>query len=187
MIGDILIQALYYAVAMGVGVFILSFIMRGFMFRFVKARLSFGKNKMIKIRGVDRDFFRLGRMEEGFLVFKYIDGEKRLKVPSRDYFYRCMGVDWVDVDDITNAIVKPDLSAVVGFDAQAYSELYKRALYRPSVDDKRGKIIMGLLVLIVVLVIVGGILTYRYGYSTDWIREQVAGMTQTLNAMAGGT
>ena len=165
---EILIQTGYYFVAMCIGIFLISIIQRGLFWPFVKVRLSFGKLIMVKSRAVHRDYFMVGKIEEGFLVYGDKLNGKRISIKNNSFFYRVCGLMWVDVEDEKGALCKPDYSTEPGFDAVKYNNLYVRTLMRPSVADNQDKIIIGALFLIIVLIIVAGFLVYQNGYSLDF-------------------
>jgi len=95
----ILLQAFYYATVMALSVMFLGFIMKGFLFKFLKVKMTFGKYVLVKLRGITRDFFEVGWIEEGFLVYKYNKDEKRVSLNDNSAFYRSVGVSWIDIDE----------------------------------------------------------------------------------------
>jgi len=145
--------------------------MRGFFWQFLRVKVSLGKFVLVKIRAVNRDYYRVGRVHEGFLVYKPTKHEKRISIPDSSVFYRSLGISWVDLDDEKNALVKPDFSTVTGFDAIKYNNLYLRALYSPKIADTMEKIIIGLLVLAVILIAINLFFTYN-GYDAIGIIKQ---------------
>ena len=174
MFQEILIQAGYYGVAMSIGIFLISIIQRGLFWPFVKVRLSFGKLIMVKSRAVHRDYFMVGKIEEGFLAYGDKANQKRISIPDSSFFYRVCGLMWVDVDDEKGALCKPDYTTASGFDPVKYNNLYIRTLMRPSVADNQDKLIIGALLLIIVLIIVVGFLVYKNGYSLEFIISKIS-------------
>jgi hypothetical protein len=65
--------------------------------------------------------------------------------------YRCMSVNWIDIDEESNSICKCDYSAVSGFDSKKYSDLYVMCLQKPSQTDMIQKVIIICLCVILVL------------------------------------
>ena len=176
----ILIQAAYYFVVLVLGLLIVAIVQKGFFVPYIKVRLSFGKFLLCKIRAVNRDYFRVGRIEEGFLVYQGVSGIKRISIEDSSVFYRSIAVVWIDIDDEKNAICKPDYSAIPGFDAIKYDNLYKRALTRPSVNDNREKIIIGMLGLGLLFLVVLGFLVYKNGYSLEFIMQKIGSIGGTV-------
>jgi len=158
-------QSIYYLTVLVLSLFIVSFIQKGFFWKFLRVKISFGKYTMVKIRSINRDFYTVGTIQEGFLIFKPYKDYKRLSVPSKDAFYRSMGVSWIDIDDQKNAICMPDYSTVTGFDAEKYNDLYKRALLKPALVDTKERIIIGAIVIIGLICI--GILYFTYIQGND--------------------
>jgi hypothetical protein len=176
MIQELLLQVAYYFVAMLFGLVLSGLLLRGYFGVLIRVRLSWGKLLVVKIRQVHRDYIKVGEVKDGFLVYGRKQTEKRIAIPSNEYFYRVGGLMWVDVDEELNALVKPDYSGVSGFDAVKYNNLYIRTLFKPSVADNQDKIIIIGLLLIVVLIVVVGFLVYKNGYSLNFLVEK-AGAT----------
>jgi len=148
---EVLLQTLYYAVVMGLAIFFISFILRGFFWKFLKVKISFGRLILVKIRGINRDYFAVGEIEENFLVYKdpmLKKQEKRINIKDNKAFYKVLGITAIDVDNQTNNVCYPDYTVVEGFDSAKYNNLYLRALYTPQITDNKDKLIIVLLVLI---------------------------------------
>lgn len=161
----ILVQTISYAVVLLLALLIVSFLQRGFFWKYFRVRLSFGKLIMVKVRAINRDFYRVGRITEGFLIYKGDKNNKRLVIKDKSCFYRSLAVTWVDVDDETNAISKVDYTTVSGFDAVKYNDLFLRALYKPNIADTKEKLIIGAIVIIGLMVI--GCLYFQYVTNKD--------------------
>lgn len=160
MVHPVFIQTFYYGIVMLLGAAIIGFFMKGFFWKFVKVKMSFGKYIMVKIKCIDKDIYSVGHVEEGFLCFKAHSKDKRISIEDSSPFYRSLGVNWIDVDDQKNAICKPDYSTVSGFNAAKYNDLYVRALYSPQIADKTERLMLALLVGIAIGIVVIGIIVY---------------------------
>lgn len=159
---DILIQAGYYGLVMVITIAILSMMMRGFFWKYIKVRTSFGKYVMVKIRTKLRDYFVVGKMEEGFLIYKHKKEEYRLAINFKEnQFYKCVGVMWVDIDEDKSAIALTDFSAVGSHDPRKWNEVLLRALFRPSISDNKQKIILIILIVLGIGILVIGYLEYH--------------------------
>jgi len=154
--GDLLIQMACYA---GVIIFCIvgiAFFMRGYFWKYFKVKTSFGKNLMVKIRTPLRDYFAVGWIEENFLCYKIKDDTGkytiRIAINSQDKIvYRCMAINWIDVDEEKNAICKANYETVTGFDAKKHSDLHTRALMRPTITSGQEKIILVCVLLTLVI------------------------------------
>lgn len=147
----IILQTMYYMIAgvlfsLGIGLF-----QRGFFWKFIRARLSFGSLILVKIRGITIDHFALARVEKNFLVFKIHKEKRRISIKDKSVFYRCLGIIWCDVDEQKNSLCKVDYSVVDGFDSSKYEELYTRCLYKPAIADNKEKIMFILLILCLIM------------------------------------
>lgn len=144
MVNAILIQAGAYGAVILVTILGMATMFRGYFWKYIKVRTSFGKYLMVKIRSTMRDYFAIGWVEDGFLCYKAEDKSViRIAINTKDrIIYRCSGVNWVDVDDERHAICRVDYSAVSGFDSKKFSDLLTRALMRPSITSGQEKIIL---------------------------------------------
>lgn len=181
---DILIQAACYGFAMLIPIGLIAILFKGFFFKYIRARASFGRLVLVKIRSSLRDHYALGKVEDGFLIYKANKEEKRLAIDDPSAFYKSLAVSWVDVDEVKNAIAKADYSTVPGFDAIKVNDLYVRALQRPAIAGTQDKIIMGLIALVGVLTLVSigfGYLIFTQGKD---LLPAINGVSSTCSALA---
>jgi len=169
-------QALSYFTILMMAILLFSLTQRGFFFPFLRVKLSFGRLVLVKIRAVNRDYYKPGRIEEGFLVYKGSTGEKRLSIPDPSAFYRSLQCNFVDVDEEKNAICKPNYEIITGFDAEKYNSLYLRALYKPSIMDNKEKIMIGMLIAILLFQV---LLAY-FIYKTNGNMEGLTASIQSI-------
>lgn len=180
-------QAMYYMIVVLLSFGMVGFIQKGFFWKYFRVRLSFGRLVIVKIRGITRDFFAVGDIQENFLVFKVNKEKKKINVKNSEVFYRSLGCIWVDVDEIKNALSKTDYSAIDGFDAVKYESLYARALYKPSITDNKEKI---LFVLVIIAIIVAGIsvfLSYKNGEAIQIVYQAVNNIKINNALVVGGS
>lgn len=146
MVNVILIQAMAYGMVMICTILAISVMFRGYFWLYIRVRTSFGKYLMVKIRSTMRDYFAKGWVEDGFLIYKAPDKTLiRIAINSKDkVVYRCLAVNWIDVDDETHSICKVDYSVANGFDSKKFSDLLTRALMRPAISSMQEKIIIGI-------------------------------------------
>lgn len=163
-------------------------LLKGFFWSFLKVRLSFGKLVLIKIREVNRDLYRKGEVLEGFLVYTLRRGEeKRLAIPKgKSVFYRTLGITMIDVDGETNAICCVDYSAVTGFDAVKYNNLYLRALYKPAIVETQEKVIIVLIIVAVIVGIIGVFMLKDISPSLSGIHAKIDAINRGIITRAGG-
>jgi hypothetical protein len=173
---ELLTQILNNLVVMLVGIIVIMLVQKGFFMPYLRVRMSFGKFVLIKIRAINRDYFKKGEIIEGFLVWKTKTGARRVAVKDKNAFYRALACSWIDVDDEKNSICYPDYSVVSGFDAEKYDNLYKRTLYRPSVEDAKTKIIIILVIIAILFSGISGYLSYVGYQNTQQIFGQLASM-----------
>lgn len=182
-----LIQAFYYAVVMVMSIGGIAVFMRGYFWNYFRVRLSFGRLVMVKRRSKIRDFFNVGWVEDGCLVFKEKKRKFTIPLTEKDCFYRCQAVNWIDIDEETNAISKTDYKGVSSYDAQKFSDLLTRALMRPSINSNQEKIILFLSV--VILLMVGGCIYLgymNYGLTDHLARTIPSQLAQIKGTIVGG-
>lgn len=178
-------QAIYYGIVMlicflGVGV-----ILRGFFWKYIKVRLSFGKYVMVKVRTVLRDYYAVGWVKDGFLIYKLKGKELRYSLEGSMVFYRSIAVTWIDVDEEKGAVSKTDYTPVSGFDVEKFSNLYVRALTSPQVTTNKEKIIIALLV-VIVLGVVAAIYISFMGYNQSMMTARnLPGMINSIKSSVG--
>lgn len=182
MINPILEQTLYYAIVMLLSVFLVSLLQKGFFMNFLRAKISFGRLIIIKLKAVNRDHFAVGKIEDGFLIFKCPDGLKRLCIPDGSVFYRALGIAWIDIDEEKNAICKPDYSTVTGFDAAKFQNLFVRTLYKPSIKDNTTKILIGCMILAIIGIIGIGFAVYKQNYLLQALGQQISQLKGVITA-----
>jgi len=191
MVHPVITQTIYYAIVMALSIGAASMILKGFFWKYVKVRLSFGKYILVKVRSPLRDYFSIGRVEDSFLVFKRRKNDIRILITD-NIFYRSLAVTWVDVDEEINAACTVDYKGVTGYDAEKYDDLLTRALMKPAIKSNFEKIVIGMLLLIGVLALASVYLSY-IGYdkiitlqpAINSLTNTVASNTQTIAASTG--
>jgi len=191
MVHPVFIQTFYYAIVMCLSISIAGILLKGFFWKYVKVRLSFGKYILVKVRSALRDYYGVGRVEDGFLVYKRRKNDIRILI-TKNIFYRSLGVTWVDVDEEINAACTVDYSAVTGYDAEKYDDLLTRALMKPAIKSNFEKIVI--LVLLGTLILCGAAAYLSYlGYNNSQtimitmgqLKSVVTANTQTIAASTG--
>lgn len=181
------IQTIYYMVSWMILLLFLGFIQKGFFWKYLKVKMSFGKLILIKVRGLTRDFFCIGEIDKNFLIFKVHKENKRINVEDKSVFYRCLGPIWCDVDEQKNALCKVDYSTISGFDAVKYEDLYTRALYKPAITDNKEKIMLGLLVAIAIGIVIIGILVFKNAEGIQALWTKVGQVAQINKGIIVGS
>lgn len=154
-------QALIYGGVILLTIIIMGFLLKGFMWKYLKVKQSRDKKFLIKIRGKQRDYFEVGEEEEGFIKFKHNKTWVRLSIPNEgNIFYRSLGVNWVDIDDEKFSLSKTDYNAVSGHDPKKEDNLLERALTRPTVSTNLEKI----MIILLIFVLLGCLAAAYFGY-----------------------
>lgn len=136
-------EAFYYwiiivCVTLGAPLYFSNWLTKGMLFKLMKVFASRGQKLLVEVIHPIQNYYVIGEVREGYLVVKdravKIAKEakiKRINVSPGDVF-RSMGVNCLRYDEAGNRIVRPDFSAVSGFDAIKQENLYIRALYDPK-------------------------------------------------------
>ena len=72
------IGLLYNLIVFVLALAFIGFLQRGFFWPFIRVKVSFGKYVLIKIRAINRDHYRMGEINEGFLIYKHTRKELSL-------------------------------------------------------------------------------------------------------------
>lgn len=157
-------QAIYYGLTMFLSVFIISFMQKGFFWKFMRVKLSMGKLILVEIREIPNYNYRIGFTEGGFLKFRdKREGRgflNRIPLPNKskvdikeielpknmNVFYKSMGCWRIDVDPETNCILQPDLKGVQSYDPLKFDELMTAAIEAKEVSKEK-LILVGLVVI----------------------------------------
>jgi hypothetical protein len=157
---DWLMSMIWQSVSIvGVIVFVcllFQFITKGLLFRYVKVFASRGSKLLVEVQNPLSNYFVVGHVEEGFLVFKdktcVGDRVKKLTLVS-DVIVRWLSVNKVVVDEEKNCFVLVNGGLVSGFDALKFQGIHKRALTEPNQGvDKTLLVIIGVIVIVILLV-----------------------------------
>ena len=145
---DILIQIVAYWGFFFAGLFLLIFLTRGFLLKWLLVLISRGKKILVQVQDPIQDYFITGKIVGGSLFLKDRESkrdssksEKQIDF-DRSCVYRAYGINCVLFNDEKNILLKSDLTATRGFDALKINNLLIRALSRPdSTADDRKKVI----------------------------------------------
>lgn len=178
---QLITQMIYYMIVVIICLLGISLMLKGFFWKYVKVRMSFGRLLLVKPRSVLSDYCEIGKVEDGFLIYKVktVDGksEKRMKIdPNAKYIYRFLAVNWIDVDEEKNCLCKCDYTPVDGFDAKKFSDLLIRCIQKPAIMNNLDKIIIAGLLLVGLLALAGIIFGYLNMKNSENIIQAINGM-----------
>ena len=78
----------------------------------------------------------------------------------------------VDVDETMNAASKTDYTAVTGFDAEKFEDLFIRALFKPTLEENKDKLLLILLIIVIAGIVINAFLIFN-------VSQQLTGMGAT--------
>ena len=183
----IFLQTFYYAVVMLLGFLTVSFLLRGFFWKYIKVRMSFGRLILVKVRSTIRDYFLIGWIEEGFIVLARKREKFRISIKPEDKpFYRALAINWLDVSEDNWAICKTDYSTVSGFDTRKFSDLMTRALMRPSVTSNEEKIVMVMIIVSILISLVVAFLVWKNGQDISALKNNIPEMLANMKGTITG-
>jgi len=168
-------QAIYYGVVLILAIFIVSFMQKGFFWKFIRVKLSFGSRILVEKRSIPNYTYRVGFTEGGFLKFKdKKEGRSfvnRIALPEgKNVFYKSMGCWRVDIDPDKNCLLEPSLVGIQSYDPQRFDELMAAAI--EAKEPSKEKIILISLVILGILV---GVSLY-FLYNNSKVLEQIMGI-----------
>jgi hypothetical protein len=109
-IKTLLYQMLGYIIAMGFSFVLFSYWQRGYFTAYLRVRTSLGKLILIKLIGATKITYKVGRVEEGNLLWGKPGKDGHiLNDIKRDYIYKEQNVDCVDVDSISYAFIPKEI------------------------------------------------------------------------------
>lgn len=151
----IISQALAYGIVLVICIFIISFLLRGFFWSYISVRFMNGDRQkvLVKVRTINKPFYKVAKIVGGDLVFKVGKDERRYSNIPKSAIYNDLNINWVEIDDLTGAVVIYDgmFKGVSGFDPDKMNSLYLRALYKPQIVDPLTTIMIVLLIVIVLI------------------------------------
>lgn len=138
------------------GFFVVAFFQGHFFFKYLQVKASRGKKILCKIRTPTRDYFRVGVPSEKTISVKFLGDKLPVTlVFNNDCIYRAWGVNVVDIDEQSREIIDKNFELKPTFDHPTLSNIMKRIITAPSINDKLVQIILILSILILLAVIVG--------------------------------
>lgn len=161
-------------------ILVIAWFQAGFFWKFVRVKGSRGALILIKVRTVNRDYFRAGKIADGFLIYKGLTKEvKRIKLDEeKDPTYSAYGVRCIDVDDEKNCVFLRDGKGVSLHDAAKVDSLLTRALMRPTLGDNKMVILIILVCVIALLVLASMAMNYS-------MLSKTQSMISALNNITG--
>lgn len=162
-----------YIAVIVIGFALINFLTWGFLIIYLRVKGSRGQKTLVAVRGTTRDFYKVGVLDEGWLVYTHKKKEKKRLKCGGESVFRTMGVNAVQVDEETNSVVKPDFSVASGFDAVKFENLFLRALYAPTLQSKREQFIIIALVGVIIAVAIIGFLVYKMSGQVDLLIEKL--------------
>lgn len=151
-----------YVIMMSAFVIAMNWLMRGFMWQFIRVRASRGRLTMLKIHAVNEIYFKAGRFEGQDLKYKNREGDECIfaGLPA-DSVHRMMGVDFVEIDEVNKCIWDRKGAVMQGNDPVHVDRLIKRAIESPELKNKVLKVIVGLLVFLLIVALIDSVLIYK--------------------------
>lgn len=153
----------------------INFMSGGYLNKLIAVKISRGKKTLVEIHDVGSIYYRTGIISDGRLIYKNNKKEQKTLIVTNDCIQYRMGLKVISTDAVNNSILKPDFSAVEGFDAVKIDNLIVRALTSPQLQDKILKIIIIVLCIVAFLVVADLFISYK-------TQKAVNGLYYYLNA-----
>lgn len=177
----LLLEVMVDFIILCIGFILISLLLRGFFWKYLKVRISLGALVLVKVREINRDLYAVGKIEENRLVYK-LGKEKKSIILKKDktFFYKTLGITMIDVDSEKNALCSVNYEAVDGFDAVKQENLYIRALTKPQITDNKERIIIIALVILVIATIFIAYNMLKQGQTILLIKQTVDSLNKGL-------
>ena len=140
------------------GIVLIAYYQGNFFINWFRVKTSKDKKVLVRVLTMTDDYFRVGQIDEGILVFKDRLKETRRNTIGKKGIYRSMMVNCIDIDDVNNTYFdRESWKLVNGFDGKKYDALYERILMRPS---KKDMLLLIICIIVVVILLVVAYDTY---------------------------
>lgn len=151
-------------VSMFIPVFLIGFVwLRGFFFSIMRVKASGGSKALIRGWNVTGYAWRVGKLSDGWLVYKWGKNNRRLKVSKED-FYQMLKVNVIDIDFDSNTITRRGYVQGTPHDAEKTENYYVRAITAPNLVETKTLVILIMLGLIIAIgIITAGLVFKSYG------------------------
>ena len=164
--------------------FTLNFLTKGFIFQYLKTKLSRGKYVLVKCHAIADSYYRVGHIDnKGSLIVK----DLHKKVYSfdgvdTDLVSRELGVNQIEVNLKKGCIIKRDFSGVNAYDVTLTDEMISRAAMLPRLESLKEKVEQYLIYLIIIGV---AACIYLLWQQPDMIVEKLTPIIKNV-CVAGG-
>jgi len=164
-----------YLAIMAIMFFILNFLSQGFLFSFIRVKMSRGKFVLVLYKDLVQEKYAVGTLEESVLTFKYAGEKRKYSLPDGSVG-RVMGVTRIYLDVVKNIVFTDSFKAGPAYDAEKMDSLYQRALTKPELTDRNEKILF-----VLILATLGAVaLTW---YTTKGVGDQIVVLQATVNSL----
>jgi len=150
-----------YIIILLIGYLGMNFLTAGFITKFIAVKSSRGKKVLIEIHAVGDVYYRTGIINESILQYKDREKQKKSVLVDRSAIFYKAGVKCLFIDDVKNAVMKPDFSVVPGFDAVKFDNLLVRAMTNPALQDKFLKVILIVVIVLLFLTLANTFVAYK--------------------------
>lgn len=175
------VQIAAYLTVIILAIAFINWITNGFIIPAMRVKLSRGRLTLGFINSMNGNYYRAGKISNGFFIYKDNEKEKhRVSVDGAECVGHIAGTKAVYVDEVSNICLKPDFTSGKGFDAVKYENLYVRALMSPDVQDKLMKVLVIGIILAAACSAVGLILIYRQGMQITTILNALASISSQV-------
>lgn len=178
---EIITEMLYYMGSyiglVGILIFVLNFLTKGLIVKFLRVKGSRGKKQLVKIRSATDTYFSMGEIKKGAFHFKTRSNDARLITNYEGKFYPFMSVFCIDTTEDGNVIEFVQDTAIQtknSIDSAMADNMLNTAINAPQIADNLEKLKIGLLVVILVGVVILGFTLFN-------MSEQLTSVIQIVN------
>lgn len=162
-----------------------AFFQRGMFLAYFRARLSNGRKVLIKCFGLSNVYYKVGKVQDGFLIFKDVGKAQKRIALIKGNIIDDNKVKIAFFDPESNNLIDfyENFKGVPGFDAERMENLYLRTLYRPITQDLKLNIILVVGVASVIAGVISSLLVFMATKRIDLILQKVQGIETAIGGL----
>lgn len=139
---DLFLQVIAYAIIIFGIVFLMNFLTKGFVLKYLKVKASRGTKQLIRLHRTTGIQYFVGKTEDGEVSFNTNRKTKKHYKVSKYNVHREMGVDVFEIDEEMSTVKTQNWRVSNGHNTDHFDGLLVRALEKPNLVDKTKEMIL---------------------------------------------
>ncbi len=165
-------------------IFSLNWLSKGFMWQWLRVRMSRGAKILVCIHGAQDVYYKSGVFNESNLETKNRKKEKTLYVGIKPGFvYNTLGVQAIDIDEVNKCVWNREGASVQGNDPVEADILYRRCLKKPAEANLLIRVLIITLIVLVLALVIMGFMGYQLNNSYVSLAETFRNVTSARGGL----